>query len=222
MIHTDYVGISLDSISSGTSLISQNIIYSNTHSGGGITIRHISNTTIKENECHDFMQGIHLDDDVECTIHQNTVINSGYQGINIRYSDSNIVTNNIVRNSQQHGIAIVGNSINNILHHNRLDGNSWGNSYDIDGGPPQGPPTSQAYDEGSNNIWYDSDSQEGNIWSDYFGIGPYIIDGDANSVDLYPFHTTGLTPFLLIIIISPICIVILGIIFLRFKKKRKS
>jgi parallel beta-helix repeat protein len=182
----------------------------------------MNNCTVEWNRCIDFVQGIHLDDVFECQINSNTILNSEYQGINIRYSDSNIITNNIIINTNQHGIAIVGTSINNKIHHNKLENNAWANSYDIDGGPSQGPPTSQAYDEGSNNIWYDDESQEGNFWSDYFGIGPYSIDGPTGAVDLYPFHTTGLTPFILIITIIPSMIAISAILIVFLRKKRKN
>lgn len=222
LIYTEYIGIGLSYIHSGTSKISQNIIRSIMNLGGAITLRHMNNCTIERNFCHDFTQGIHIDDVDGCTIHSNTILNSGYQGINFRYSDSNIITSNIIINTKQHGIAMVGTSMNNIIHHNRLENNAWSDSYDIDGGPPQGRPTSQAYDEGSHNIWYQSETQEGNFWSDYFGVGTYSIDGPAGAVDLYPFHTTGITPFLLIIIIIPSSIAISAFLLLFLRKKRRD
>ena len=221
IIYTEYIGIALSYVQSGTSKVSQNIIISTTNNGGGILLGNMNNCTIERNYCHDFTQGIHTNDVDGCTIYSNNILNSNYQGINIRYSDSNIITYNIIINSKQHGIAIVGTSMNNVIHHNRLENNAWADSYDIDGGPPQGRPTSQAYDEGSNNIWYQSETQEGNFWSDYFGIGPYSIDGPVDSVDLYPFHTTGLTPFILIIIIIPSIGVILVVIIVFLRRKRK-
>ncbi|TFG02161.1 MAG: hypothetical protein EU542_05580 [Promethearchaeota archaeon] len=220
-INSEFLGIALDYVGPGTSKIFRNIIKSTTNDGGGITLRHLSNSTIEQNICYNFGQGIHVDEVNGCTIHNNIIRDASYQGINIRYSDSNLITNNHIINSKQHGIAIVGSSANNVIHHNKLEGNSWHNSYDIDGGPPQGPPTSQGYDEGSNNIWYNSESQEGNYWSDYFGIGSYFIDGSANAIDLFPYHTTGITPFVLIIILIPSSVVVSAFILLFLRKKRR-
>ncbi len=222
IIYTEFMGIGLSYIQAGTSKISHNILISTTNDGSGIALRHMNNSTVERNTCNGFIQGIHIDDVYGCRIHSNIIINSEYQGINIRYSDSNIITNNIITNTNQHGIAIVGTSINNTIHHNRLENNAWADSYDIDGGPSQGPPNSQAYDEGSNNIWYDEESQEGNFWSDYFGIGPYSIDGPTGAVDLYPFHTTGLTPFIIIITIIPSIVAISVLLILVLRKRRKN
>lgn len=48
---------------------------------------------------------------------------------------------------------------------------------------------SQASDRfGKNNLWYDISSYEGNYWSDWNGVGPYSIQGDANSYDNYPLE----------------------------------
>ena len=48
------------------------------------------------------------------------------------------------------------------------------------------PNTVQAYDDGENNIWDDGNSA-GNYWNDWNPpIGPYEIDGDAESQDRYP------------------------------------
>jgi hypothetical protein len=52
-------------------------------------------------------------------------------------------------------------------------------------------------------------------------IGAYSIDGPSGAVDLYPFHTTGLTPFMLIIILAPVSIVLLGLLIYFIKRKRK-
>jgi hypothetical protein len=46
--------------------------------------------------------------------------------------------------------------------------------------------TSQGFDEGNNNTWYDASTEEGNLWNDYTGSGTYAIDGPANSIDPYP------------------------------------
>ncbi len=46
--------------------------------------------------------------------------------------------------------------------------------------------TQNAQDDGIENFWCEEYSQIGNYWSDYSGEGPYLIPGDAESLDLYP------------------------------------
>jgi parallel beta-helix repeat protein len=45
--------------------------------------------------------------------------------------------------------------------------------------------TSQAFDEGKGNKWYNDVTSTGNYWSDYTGSGPYHIAGSTAS-DLFP------------------------------------
>ena len=49
--------------------------------------------------------------------------------------------------------------------------------------------TSQALDDGINNTWFDKNTNEGNYWSDWLGVGNYTIDGEANSEDPYPLSS---------------------------------
>jgi parallel beta-helix repeat protein len=220
VIYSDYVGVGLDNVGSGTSKIIGNTIISLTGDGGGIVLGNMQNCTISDNNATNFMQGIHLNYVDGCIISNNYFYDINYQGINIRFSGSNLIIYNRIRNARQHGIALVGASSNNIIHHNILDGNTWAESYSIDN-EPKGIPSSQGYDEGEDNIWYDSENQQGNAWSDYFGIGPYQIDGPSNSVDLYPSNITGLTPFNLILLIGSIAIILVGA-FLYYKYYHKK
>ena len=223
VIYSDYVGVQLDHVASGSSKVIGNKIFSPTGDGGGIAVRYMQNCTISDNTCTNFMQGIHLNDADGCIIENNYFYDLIYQGINIRHSDSNVITYNRISNAKEHGIALVGTSSSNIIHHNILEENIWSDSYSIDG-TPKGSPSSQGYDEGSQNVWYDSESKQGNSWSDYFGVGPYQIDGPVNAVDLYPSHTTGLTLFSIIISIALITIGIVGalLIYQFYFRKRKN
>jgi hypothetical protein len=72
-------------------------------------------------------------------------------------------------------------SQDNIIHHNEFVDN---NLYII-----QGP---QAFDNGSNNTWYDKTSNEGNYWSDYTTI-PCVIEGSACSIDPWPLGESIIT-----------------------------
>ena len=222
VIYADYIGVGLQSVSSGSSKIVGNRIISLIGDGGGITLNNMQNCTISDNICTNFMQGIHLNGADNCIIYDNYLYNIHDQGISIRNSDSNNITYNRIRNSMTHGIALVLSSSNNLIHHNILEENAWSDSYNIDGTQVNEKPTSQGYDEGSDNIWYDSESKEGNAWSDYFGIGPYQIDGPSNSVDLYPSNITDLNPFNLILSIGSIAIILVGaFLFYKFYHKKK-
>ena len=55
--------------------------------------------------------------------------------------------------------------------------------------------SSQGYDDGISNVWYDAINSQGNAWSDYSGTGSYSIEGIASSVDIHP---TAYPPYLII------------------------
>lgn len=222
VISSDWVGIRLYNVASGTSKVIGNNIISPTGDGGAISVGYMQNSTISNNICSNFMQGIHLNYAMGCTIQGNSFSNMNYQGINIRYSYSNVIVYNQISNAREHGIALVGTSSSNVIHHNILEDNTWDSSYWIDG-VPKGTPSSQGYDEGSQNIWYDNESKQGNSWSDYFGFGSYQIDGPANSIDLYPKHTTGFTSFVIIIVyVLTIFSLVVELIIYRFYYKKKK
>jgi len=103
-------------------------------------------------------------------------------GISMSSSDCLITLNWLISNSN-YGIVMYGNedesiNSNNIIHHNDFIRNNL-----ITKQP-------QAYDAGGNNLWYSKELKEGNYWSDWSGEGPYLIDGPAHSLDLYPLHNT--------------------------------
>ncbi|MFX0041997.1 MAG: NosD domain-containing protein [Candidatus Hodarchaeota archaeon] len=184
-IYTDYIGIRLYEVATGTARIINNTCISKTGDGGGIGLGNTINCTIMNNTCINFMQGIHLNYASHCLIMSNLIEDNNYQGINIRWSSFNIIINNTVKRSPQHGIALVGDADSNKIYHNIILNNSQLDTYDIDG-RLTGPINSQAFDEGSSNFWYDNISKQGNWWSDYQGIGNYSIDGPASTEDIYP------------------------------------
>jgi hypothetical protein len=95
------------------------------------------------------------------------------------------ITYNFLKDSSQHGLAIIGASSFNFIHHNKFIDNSLENTYTITDSRT-GEISSQGYDEGNQNMWHDANTGHGNWWSDYFGGDVYEIDGSANSIDLYP------------------------------------
>jgi len=188
-ILTEYLGIRIDAVNTGSPKIINNVCISTSGDGGGIGVGMSSYVTIQENEIANFMQGVHLNSAQHCTITGNRIPWSNYQGINIRNSHYNDITYNQINNAEEHGVAMVGSSSQNTIHHNRFVNNSKAETYNIDG-ERTGPINSQGYDEGYSNTWYDETNEYGNHWSDYDGSGSYAIDGPSSSVDLYPLFLT--------------------------------
>ena len=185
LIYTDYIGIQLEDVAVGTAWIINNTCISKSGDGGGIGLGTTTNCSIINNICSNFMQGIHLNYASHCLIKSNIIENNNYQGINIRYSSYNVIINNTVKTCPQHGIALVGNANSNKIYNNILIDNAQSETYNVDG-RLTGTINSQAFDEGSNNYWYDDVNKQGNWWSDYQEIGNYSIDGPAGTFDIYP------------------------------------
>lgn len=185
LILSEYIGIGIQYIAYGTCKITNNVIISSSGDGGGILLNNLGGSNITNNECANFMQGIHLNVVNDCLIKGNNLIANNYQGINIRYSNRNVISFNSIKYSAQHGVALVGTSNDNKVYQNEFCNNSQEEEYLIDG-ERTGKINSQGYDEGSNNVWYDEETKTGNRWTDYEGKGTYNIDGPANSEDKYP------------------------------------
>ncbi len=187
VVYSDFIGISLMDVASGTVWIINNTCISTSGDGGGIGLSSTNNCSIKNNVCTNFMQGIHLNYASHCVIKSNIIKENNYQGINIRYSSFNIISNNTVKINPQHGIALVGDANSNEIYYNVLIDNAFSETYNVDG-RLTGTINSQGFDEGNNNFWYDDVSKQGNWWSDYQGIGNYSIDGPAGTEDKYPYE----------------------------------
>ena len=185
LIVTEYIGIFVHNIAYSTCEVTDNIIISSTGDGGGVGFYALGGCNITDNQCSNFMQGVHLNMATDCLIKGNLIQSSNYQGINIRYSHRNEISFNTIEYSAQHGVALVGTSYENIVFQNGFCNNSQEEEYLIDG-ERTGTINSQGYDEGSNNIWYDEETKTGNRWTDYEGRGTYTIDGPANTEDKYP------------------------------------
>ncbi|NHK30962.1 MAG: right-handed parallel beta-helix repeat-containing protein [Asgard group archaeon] len=220
LILSDFVGIKLEQVAADTAKIIENICISSEEDGGGIALQSTNGCNITNNECANFIQGVHLNYASSNIIYGNIILDNHYQGINIRYSNLNTIIYNSIENSEQHGIALVGSSSNNVIHHNNIINNSKVEFYTIDG-DTTGAICSQGYDEGTNNIWYDEFGRYGNIWSDYGGIGTYAIDGSAESEDIYPIELTSNESDTLIIFNIPLTIICVGLLITLIKRRRK-
>ena len=215
-IYSTFVGIFCEDIQVGSAIIRNNTCQSTAMDGGGIVFDSSKNSQIVNNTCCDFMQGIHFNYVQDCLIENNTFLRNKYQGINIRYSSSNQIINNTIQDTQQFGIVIVGRTSSyNSVYHNCLINNSIAEEYDIDG-ERFGTITSQGYDEGVHNMWYNESLKEGNRWSDYSGSGSYSIDGPSGFMDIYPFGRANSSQTYTTNTISgyPITLLIIGFSFI--------
>ncbi len=210
---SDSLGISL----------SDNICLDNI--GAGIYVGNSDGTSLTNNKCAYSSYGIYLHESSNVIIFHNTCEKNNLYGIyipsqdimtpsyfqDIKKSESDlcIITYNRLIENEEYGIYIES-SDNTIFNNTFIDNNLGGSS--------------QAYDEGTGNYWYNVVTLEGNYWSDWSGTGSYSIDGSAGSVDLYPFETP-IPPIIaeynhqyLTVIITLIPLMLIGIILLKRKK----
>ena len=95
-------------------------------------------------------------------------------GIQLNFSSNSILIGNTFLYSRLYALSINDYSSNNVISYNNfIDNNMNGDS--------------QAFDAGTNNIWYDIITLEGNYWIDWIGVGSYEIAGSSGSYDYYPF-----------------------------------
>ncbi len=116
---------------------------------------------------------IYLYESNQNTINNNTCTN-GLKGITLFSSSNSFFIYNLLQDNTEQGIVITStSSTDNSIYHNTFKDNNLGG-------------ISQAYDNGTNNLWYNVSLTSGNYWSDWAGAGGYLIDGYAGSVDLFP------------------------------------
>ncbi len=221
-----------------SSIFIQNNTCSNNRNYGGIYAISSNDIIIKDNFASNNQFGIYLLNSVtdfkviNNTLFGNSWYNSRFQGTSygiitnnsiafgtggssatgtILYSCTNTnVTYNIFHANYAYALYVDSASANNVIHHNTFTEN--------------GGTSSQAYDEGTNNIWYDTITLEGNYWSDWSELGNYTIDGAARSNDTYPLEE----PLIIIIseyhgelnyILFAVPVMYVG---LRIKRKKKK
>jgi parallel beta-helix repeat protein len=162
--NNDYVGIRLES--SNDNIIYNNTLHNNKESGIGLSANNNHNN-ITNNFLYDNSDaGILLDRSSDNVIDSNSVIgNQGWSGFLISSSFDCTISNNIVFNTTGNGFTL------NVVKLNDFTGN---NEYSVN-------EDSQAYDDGSNNVFTN------NYWNDGDGAidDPYTIAGDANNTDQF-------------------------------------
>jgi parallel beta-helix repeat protein len=220
-ITSDDTGIFIRDVAEDTSKIILNECTGTSGWGVGIGIQYMNGCQVENNTCSNFSAGIHVNAVTDFLIRFNTATDNARNGINIRYSDNNSVTHNILEDNTQHGFAIIGESSFNEIHHNTFIDNSNAETYTIDG-TRTGNINSQGFDEGSQNIWYDEINEHGNWWSDFPGEGDYEIDGPADSVDTFPKQFEKQSDETTLCLIPCLILVAFSISVLRKKKKKKE
>ena len=138
-----------------------------------IFTEHCSNTVISYNNCSNNYVGMFIYEAYNDTITNNILVNNTNNGIDASHCYDTVFKNNLLQNNTDYGIYIMLTSADNILHHNAFIDNNGGGV--------------QANDDGSNNIWFDTVTLEGNFYSDWVS-GSYSIDGTSSSVDPYPLN----------------------------------
>ena len=163
-------GIEIVSVADGTLSITQNILTNNRYYG--TFLWRSPSINVSYNNYINNADGVTIFYSDNTLITNNTCIKNTNYGIYLSRSKSCNVTYNILRENDNYGVVLGRYTENCAVHHNYfIDNNLYGSS--------------QAYDHGLNNVFYDLETNEGNWWSDWDG-GNYDIDGNTMSVDLYP------------------------------------
>ncbi|MHA1166919.1 MAG: NosD domain-containing protein [Candidatus Hodarchaeales archaeon] len=149
-------------------------ICNNTIKGGYTPIynRVSSWTVISNNTCYGGSNGVIVTSSDYPFIFNNTCMENNH-GINLLYVNHGVIVNNTLSKNTGYGVYIDSSSNdNNTICSNIFNQNNPGGC--------------QAFDQGSNNHWYNSSTNTGNYWSNYVGTGSYSMDGAANSYDPFP------------------------------------
>ena len=175
--------------SDGNALINNTCNW-NYGSGGpecGIYLDSSSGNTLSDNNCSDNDHGIYLSSSNSNILSDNNCSSNDNDGIYLVSSGSNEMTRNQLCDNAQYGIYVDSGSGSNAI---------WRNTFTDNNGKGV-----QAYDDGTDNLWYSPGVPHGygNWWSDWQtpdvawpgGIvdNPYAIDGSAYAFDEFPLTT---------------------------------
>ncbi len=114
---------------------------------------------------------------------ENVILDNLGNGIEFSNSKNNGVSYNLIQSNFKYGVYLSKDSHFNKIHHNTFANNSFESS-------------SQACDNGENNLFYDISRNEGNFWSNLKRRKEYPIEGSANNFDPYPLKDP-IAPFLI-------------------------
>ena len=174
----------------------------------GISLLYSDDSALKNNTCSNNNHGVYLTFSKNLTIMYNYLLDNNHKGIYLAASDDCKVVHNICSNNdigisinvvpygeerhtvttddcilsynlltenENYGVDVLTRCEGNIIHHNSFIGNN------LEG-------TSQANDNGTETVWFEVATEEGNYWNEWDSKDPYPIDGPANSTDPYPLN----------------------------------
>ncbi|MCE7740962.1 MAG: hypothetical protein GOP50_00765 [Candidatus Heimdallarchaeota archaeon] len=174
----------------------------------GLYLSYITNGTIFNNTVELTDKG-----SLSATMCDNLLISNNTFGVSETYGLSFVTTSNcnitynVIQDHPSFAVDISEGSYNNTIHHNHFIDNRIGHS--------------QARDSGTNNIWWDISTSEGNWWNDWSG-GDYIIDGTAGSVDLYPLGEPIVVPEFSKQIVTLLLLMSISVASVSFIGRRKK
>lgn len=178
-------GINIISAAENTVKIINNVVVGFNY---GISLDTSNNVTIEDNICnYNYERAIATYACSNCFVTNNTCQFNGNEfngyGIFIRQSSNIIITENKLLNNTYHGVFLYSTASNCKIYNNIFMNTSGGSG-------------SSGNDDGTGNIWYDSDNNKGNFWDNWVGTGSYSIDGSAGTFDLYPLVEPSIDEFL--------------------------
>ena len=186
----------------------------------GLSVEYGKYINIHNNDLfYNSFDGCTLYDVDNSTISDNKVAYNKNNGIQLAYGEYNELTFNLLQENKYYGIKL-GVSDHNLIHHNTFyENNPLGYTDGMFTGYAQG------YDSKTTSLWYDDSVNEGNWWSDWSGVGSYVLDGGffTYNEDLYPL---GAQPIPVIseyktemIILIPT--ILIPVLLISFRKKKR-
>lgn len=168
--------------SSHNSLIYNNTIIEN--EGKAIYLSKSKNILVSSNFVRNSTFGIFITYSSNFTLYYNQLFLLSRYGIYIYASSIGLITYNLVYESTCYAVVLDNYAKNNTIYYNTF---AFTNCQHYDQHFLRWP-ASEAYDNGSGNIWYSPSLKKGNWWSYWDHISSYRIDGNANSYDIYPLE----------------------------------
>ncbi len=139
----------------------------------GILLSNSGNNILSANNFSNNQYGISLYSSHNNILSANNFSNNDLYGVHLYQSNFNVINENFIQDNVAYGVYIFSSTSYNLIYRNIFYNNNFGG-------------TSQGFEDGTYNLWYDQLLLQGNCWSDWNGSEHYSIDGSANSSDLYP------------------------------------
>jgi len=176
---------------------------------------------IHQNEFfYNTFDGCTLYDVDNSTISENRMAYNQFNGMQLAYGEFNEFVLNLFQENKNYGLKLGASDYNSIHHNTFFDNNLLG----YDNGTVTG--YAQGYDTTLTNLWYDDTINEGNWWSDWGGMGSYVLDGGGpHNEDLYPLGAPPVPPMIaeystnIMLILIPTLFVPIALISYRRKKR---